>query len=97
MLVISNTSPLYYLTLIGQNELLPKLFGYVFIPESVRAAFSHEFRDCSPSLEIPHRKTSSSQYKRVICEIQLNYLHETQHFGNISVELALELLTQSIS
>ena len=42
MLVISNTSPLYYLTLIGQVELLPRLFGEIMIPESVRDELNGE-------------------------------------------------------
>ncbi len=36
MIVVSNTSPLYYLTLITHVELLPRLFGIIHIPESVR-------------------------------------------------------------
>lgn len=36
MLVVSNTSPISYLVIIEQIELLPRLFGHVSIPESVR-------------------------------------------------------------
>jgi predicted nucleic acid-binding protein len=35
MIVISDTSPLNYLVLIDEIELLPKLFGTVIIPQSV--------------------------------------------------------------
>jgi predicted nucleic acid-binding protein len=35
MIVISDTSPLNYLILIGEEELLPKLFGRVIIPNAV--------------------------------------------------------------
>lgn len=35
MIVISDTSPLNYLILIGQEELLSKLFGRVLIPQTV--------------------------------------------------------------
>lgn len=36
MLVVSNTSPISYLVVIEQIELLPRLFGGIFIPETVR-------------------------------------------------------------
>ena len=35
MIVVSDTSPLNYLILIGEEELLPKLFGHVIIPNAV--------------------------------------------------------------
>jgi predicted nucleic acid-binding protein len=35
MVVIADTTPLNYLVLIGEQELLPTLFGQVIIPESV--------------------------------------------------------------
>jgi len=35
MVVVSNTSPLNYLILIGEVSLLPKLFGSVLVPEAV--------------------------------------------------------------
>ena len=35
MTVISNTSPLNYLTLIDLQDILPALFGRVLIPEAV--------------------------------------------------------------
>ncbi len=35
MIVVSDTSPLNYLILIGEEELLPKLFGRVVIPNAV--------------------------------------------------------------
>jgi predicted nucleic acid-binding protein len=37
MIVISDTTPINYLVLIGQIELLPKLFGRVVIPPAVLA------------------------------------------------------------
>jgi len=41
IVVVSDTSPLNYLTLIGQVELLHVLFGRVLIPASVRAELFH--------------------------------------------------------
>lgn len=35
MIVVSDTSPLNYLILIGAEDLLPKLFGRVIIPQAV--------------------------------------------------------------
>jgi predicted nucleic acid-binding protein len=35
MVVIADTAPLNYLVLIGEQELLPALFGQVIIPEAV--------------------------------------------------------------
>jgi predicted nucleic acid-binding protein len=35
MIVVSDTSPLNYLVLIGEVDLLPKLFAKVYIPPSV--------------------------------------------------------------
>jgi predicted nucleic acid-binding protein len=37
MIVVSDTSPLNYLALIGQADVLPALFGRVFIPPAVLA------------------------------------------------------------
>ena len=36
MIVVTNTSPLNYLVLIGAIDLLPHLFGTIFIPPAVR-------------------------------------------------------------
>jgi predicted nucleic acid-binding protein len=41
MIVVSDTSPLNYLIVINQIDLLPKLFGQVVIPEAVLAELSH--------------------------------------------------------
>ena len=41
MIVVSDTSPLNYLVLINEIDLLPKLFGQVIIPEAVLAELSH--------------------------------------------------------
>ena len=35
MIIVSDTSPINYLVLIGEIELLPKLFGKVVIPQAV--------------------------------------------------------------
>ncbi len=35
MIVVSNTSPINYLILIGEIDLLPKLFGQIIIPQAV--------------------------------------------------------------
>lgn len=37
MIIVSDTSPLLYLLLIGQIELLPQLHGYIVIPDVVRS------------------------------------------------------------
>ncbi|MDX2099544.1 MAG: DUF3368 domain-containing protein [Leptolyngbyaceae cyanobacterium bins.59] len=37
MIVVSDTSPINYLLLIGQMDLLPRLFGQIMIPDVVRA------------------------------------------------------------
>jgi predicted nucleic acid-binding protein len=39
--IVSDTTPLNYLVLIGAVELLPKLYGRVFIPPAVRQESSH--------------------------------------------------------
>ena len=41
MLVIADTSPIHYLILIGQEDLFPKLFGQVVIPDQVASELSH--------------------------------------------------------
>ena len=33
MIIVSNTSPINYLILIGQIDLLPELFGQIIIPQ----------------------------------------------------------------
>ncbi|HXV64868.1 MAG TPA: DUF3368 domain-containing protein [Vicinamibacteria bacterium] len=42
MIVVSDTSPLNYLILIGAIEILPGLFDRVIIPESVARELAHE-------------------------------------------------------
>jgi predicted nucleic acid-binding protein len=37
MIAVSNTTPLRYLTAIGQDDLLGKLFERVFVPTGVHA------------------------------------------------------------
>lgn len=41
MIVISDTSPINYLVLIGEIELLPQLFGQVILPHAVLTELSH--------------------------------------------------------
>ncbi len=41
MVVIADTSPLNYLVLIGQIQLLPRLFTEVFVPDAVIGELSH--------------------------------------------------------
>lgn len=41
MTVVSNTSPLCYLALIGHLDLLPRLFGRIAIPAAVLAELDH--------------------------------------------------------
>jgi len=41
MLIVADTGPLQYLLLIGQIELLPSLFGDIYIPSSVVGELSH--------------------------------------------------------
>lgn len=42
MIVVADTSPLHYLILIRQIELLPALFGHVLAPPAVGRELSHE-------------------------------------------------------
>ncbi len=42
MIIVSNTSPINYLILIGEIDLLPKLFGKIFIPQAVYIELSDE-------------------------------------------------------
>lgn len=41
MTTVSDTSPVHYLVLIGQAELLPKLFGDILIPGPVAVEMRH--------------------------------------------------------
>jgi len=40
-LVVADTSPIFYLLSIGQIELLPRLFGKVFVPDAVHRELCH--------------------------------------------------------
>jgi predicted nucleic acid-binding protein len=40
-LVVADTSPLFYLLSIDRIDLLPQLFGRVFIPEAVHKELCH--------------------------------------------------------
>jgi predicted nucleic acid-binding protein len=41
MIVVSDTSPLNYLVLIGADQVLPSLFGQVLTPPEVLAEMQH--------------------------------------------------------
>jgi predicted nucleic acid-binding protein len=41
MIIVSNTTPLYYLTLIGHIEILPKLYGDIHITQKVLEELCH--------------------------------------------------------
>ena len=41
MIIVSDTSPLNYLVLIGNVEVLPQLFGQIIIPQAVFDKLSH--------------------------------------------------------
>jgi predicted nucleic acid-binding protein len=41
MIIVSNTTPLNYLTLIDEIEILPQLFGTLIIPPAVHAELQH--------------------------------------------------------
>jgi len=47
MIVVADTSPINYLVLIGQQDILPALFGRVIIPQAV---FEELQRDSAPSI-----------------------------------------------
>lgn len=40
MIIVSNTSPINYLILIGHINLLPELFGAIIIPQAVYSELS---------------------------------------------------------
>jgi predicted nucleic acid-binding protein len=50
MTVVSDTSPLNYLVLLGLQDILPALFGHVLIPEAVR----HELRSAAAPQPVKH-------------------------------------------
>jgi len=41
MTVVSNTTPLYYLTLIGHVDILPSLYGHVHVTQKVLEELRH--------------------------------------------------------
>ena len=47
MIVVADSSPLHYLILIGQTEVLPTLFHRVVIPEAVRSELTDRFAPAS--------------------------------------------------
>jgi predicted nucleic acid-binding protein len=40
-LIVADTSPIFYLLSIGHIDLLPQLFGNVFVPEAVHKELGH--------------------------------------------------------
>ena len=55
MIVVSDTTPLNYLVLIGAIDLLPKLFDEVFVPAFVLRGLQRSSRDATRfSLICPH-------------------------------------------
>jgi predicted nucleic acid-binding protein len=42
MIIVSDTSPICYLLLIGEIELLPQLYGQVLIPQAVQQELANE-------------------------------------------------------
>ena len=42
MIVIADTAPINYLVLIGEDDLLPKLYGQVVLPSTVRRELQAE-------------------------------------------------------
>lgn len=42
MIIISDTTPLHYLILLGRAEILETLFGNIILPETVLAEMQHE-------------------------------------------------------
>lgn len=42
MLIVSDTTPLHYLIILGRAEILPHLFGEIIIPEAVLLEMKHE-------------------------------------------------------
>jgi predicted nucleic acid-binding protein len=70
MIVISDTSPLNYLVLIGESDVLPALFGRVLVPNGVMLELQHErtpevvraFASCPPPwLEVRAAKSRMDQ------------------------------------
>ena len=55
MIVVSDTSPLIYLNLVGAIVVLPQLFGRVFVPSAVL----QEIKDSSNPLLEPVRLSGS--------------------------------------
>ena len=72
MTVVNNTSPISYLILIGEEELLPALYDHVLIPEAVRRELSHpegpdpvrEWMPSSPSWITTREGLSEAQHPR---------------------------------
>src|ERR1700683_3162918 len=61
-LVVADTSPLCYLLAIGHIELLPQLFGTVFIPEAVQ----DEIRDSGAPETLQEWATSLPSWVEVV-------------------------------
>ncbi len=94
MMVIADTAPINYLVLIGEQELLPALFGQVIIPEAVlrellAAATPQEVRQwiVSPPQWLEMRKTT------MVPEASLAHLDEGEREAiQLAEELRADLL-----
>jgi len=58
MIAVADTSPICYLILIGEIDLLPKLFSQVLVPEAVLAELLH--KDAPPAVRSWASKQPSS-------------------------------------
>ena len=94
MIVVSDTTPLNYLVLIGAQEVLPALFGQVVIPETVlgelqAAATPEAVRDwiASPPPWLVTRKAAA------VPDPSLSHLHEGEREAiHLAEELRADLL-----
>lgn len=72
MTVVSDTSPISYLVLIGEEDILPELYDHVLIPEAVRRELCHrngpepvrEWMSASPSWIVTRDASSGSRTQR---------------------------------
>jgi len=75
MIVISDSTPLHYLILIYEIDVLPKLFGQVVIPQAVFDELQHEntppdvkswIADAPPWLEVRHTSATADPQLAVL-------------------------------
>jgi predicted nucleic acid-binding protein len=67
MIVVSDTSPLNYLVIIGRHELLHQLFGQVIIPSAVAA----ELRHCGAPAIVRHWLASPPAWLQIVSAIRV--------------------------